>query len=51
MSETMAIICGLGSAAIACIIGLIVIHFQENKMGKKPTYYSVIGDWLCGKRR
>ena len=55
MSETMAILCVLGIAAVICIIGLIVIHFQEKeiekKTGRKPTYTSSVGDWLRGKRR
>lgn len=50
MSETMIILCVLASAAIACLIGLIVIHFREKKMDKKPTYYSAVGNWLRGKR-
>lgn len=40
MSETMAILCVLGIAAVACIIGLIVIHFREKKMEKKPIYFT-----------
>ena len=23
---------------------------REKKMEKKPTYYSAIGNWLCGRR-
>ena len=51
MSETIIILCILGTAAIACVIGLIVISFREKKMKKKPTYYSAVGNWLCGKIR
>lgn len=55
MNEAMAVLCVLGIAAVICIIGLIVIHFQEKeiekKTGRKPTYTSPVGDWLCGKRR
>lgn len=55
MSETMISVCALGTVEIVCIIALIVIHFREKKMkkktGEKPTYYSAVGDWLCGKRR
>ena len=55
MSETIIILCVLGTAEVVCIIGLIVTHFREKKIeretGKKITYYSSIGDWLCGKRR
>ena len=50
MSETMIGLCAFGAAAVACIIGLIVITFREKKMKKKPTYYSAVGDWLCGRR-
>ena len=51
MNETIIILCALGTAAIACIVGLIVISVREKKMKKKPTYYSAIGNWLCGRRR
>ena len=51
MNETIIILCALGAVAVTCIIGLIVITFREKKMKEKPTYYSAIGDWLCGKRR
>ena len=55
MNETVIILCVLGMAAIVCIIGLIVINSREKKIekktGKKPTYYSAVGDWLGGKRR
>lgn len=55
MSETMIILCALGIAEVVCIIGLVVTHFRERKIeretGKKITYYSAVGDWLCGKRR
>lgn len=51
MSETIIILSVLGTAAIVCIIGLIVITFREKKMKKKPAYYSAVGDWLCGRRR
>lgn len=55
MSETIIILCVLGTVAVACIIGLIVIHFREKKIeketGKKPIYYSAVGNWLCGRRR
>lgn len=55
MSETMIILCVLGAAEVACIIGLIVTHVREKRIeretGKKITYYSAIGDWLCGRRR
>lgn len=55
MSETAITLVILGAVAIACIVGLIVIHFREKKIeretGKKPTYYSAVGDWLSGKRR
>lgn len=51
MSETIITICILGAAAVACIIGLIVITVKEKKMKEKPTYYSAVGNWLSGKRR
>ena len=51
MSETIFILGVFGAAAVACIIGLIVINVREKKMKKKPTYYSAVGNWLCGKRR
>lgn len=51
MSETIVTLCVLGTAAVACIIGLIVTTFREKKMKKKPTYYSAVGNWLSGKRR
>ena len=55
MSETIITICVLGSAAVACVIGLIVITFKEKKIekktGEKPTYYSAVGNWLSGRRR
>ena len=51
MSETIISLCVLGAAAVACIIGLIVIHVREKKMKEKPTYYSAVGNWLSGKRR
>lgn len=51
MSETIITICVLGTAAVACIIGLIVITVREKKMKEKPTYYSAVGNWLCGRRR
>ena len=51
MSENIFILSVLGAAAVACIIGLIVINFREKKMKKKPTYYSAVGNWLSGKRR
>ncbi len=51
MSETIIILCVLGTVAVACIIGIIVITFKEKKMKKKPTYYSAVGNWLCGRRR
>ena len=55
MSETIIILCVLGAAEIVCIIGLIVTNSREKKIeketGKKPTYYSAIGNWLCGRRR
>lgn len=51
MSETIITLCVLGTAAVACIIGLIVIHYREKKMKEKPTYYSAVGNWLRGKRR
>ena len=54
MTETVILLCVFGIAEVACIIGLIVIHFREKKIeketGKKITYCSPIGDWLCGKR-
>jgi len=54
MNEDVIILCVLGLAEVVCIIGLIVIHFREKKIeketGKKPTYYSAVGNWLCGKR-
>lgn len=46
MSEIIIILSVLGAAAVACIIGLVVITFREKKMKKKPTYYSAVGDWL-----
>lgn len=55
MNETIIIFCALGTAAIVCMIGLIVINSREKKMekktGKKPTYYSAVGDWLGGRWR
>ncbi|MBR2556448.1 MAG: hypothetical protein IKE94_16495 [Aeriscardovia sp.] len=51
MSETIIILCILGAAAVACIIGLIVITVKEKKMKQKPTYYSAVGNWLNGRRR
>ena len=51
MSEIIITLSVLGTAAVACIIGLIVIHYREKKMKKKPVYYSAVGDWLSGKRR
>ena len=24
---------------------------REKKMEKKPTYYSAVGNWLCGRKR
>lgn len=51
MSETIITISVLVVAAVACIVGLIVIHFREKKMKRKPTYYSAVGNWLCGRRR
>lgn len=54
MSETAIILCVSGVAEIACIIGLIVTRVREKrierKTGRKITYCSPIGDWLCGKR-
>ena len=50
MSETVILLCVFGIAEVCCIVGLIIIHFREKKMKKKPTYYSAIGNWLCGKR-
>ena len=49
MSDVI-ILCVMGIAAIICIVGLAVIHFQEKKMKTKPTYYSAVGAWLHGKR-
>lgn len=51
MNETIITLCVLGTVAVACIIGLIVITFREKKMKKKPTYYSAVGNWLNGKGR
>ena len=51
MSETIIILSVLGTAAVVCIIGLIVINSMEKKMKKKPIYYSAVGNWLCGKKR
>ena len=51
MSETIITLCILGTAAVVCIIALVVIHYREKKMKKKPTYYSAVGNWLSGKRR
>lgn len=51
MSETIFALCVLGTAAVACIIGLIVIAVKEKKLKEKPTYYSAVGNWLNGKRR
>ena len=51
MSETIITIIILGAAAVACIIGLIVINVREKKMKEKPIYYSAVGNWLSGKRR
>lgn len=51
MTDTIIILSVLVVAAVACIIGLIVIHFREKKMKEKPTYTSPVGDWLWGKRR
>lgn len=51
MSETIITLIILSSAAVACIIGLIIITVKEKKMKEKPTYYSAVGNWLSGKRR
>lgn len=51
MSETIIAISVLVAAAVACIIGIIVITVREKKMKRKPTYYSAVGNWLSGKRR
>lgn len=55
MVETIITLSVLGAAAVACIIGLVVITFREKKIeketGNKPTYYSAVGNWLSGKRR
>ena len=51
MSETIITLIILESAAVACVIGLIVISFREKKMKEKPIYYSAVGNWLSGKRR
>ena len=51
MSETIITLSILGVAAVACIIGLIVITVREKKMKEKPTYYSDVGNWLSGRRR
>jgi ABC-type methionine transport system permease subunit len=51
MTDTIIILSVLVAAAVACIIGLIVITFREKKMKEKPTYYSAVGNWLSGKRR
>ena len=51
MSETIITLSVLGTAAIACIIGLIIINVREKKMKEKPTYYSAVGNWLNGRRR
>ncbi len=55
MNEDVFILCVLGIAEAGCIIGLIVNHFREKKIeketGKKPTYYSAVGNWLCGRTR
>lgn len=51
MAETIITLSVLGAAAVACVIGLVVITFKEKKMKKKPTYYSAVGNWLSGKRR
>ena len=51
MTETVIILSVSGVAEIVCIIGLIIIHFREKKMKKKPTHYSAVGNWLCGRRR
>lgn len=55
MSETIIAISVFGVVEVACIIGLIVTHFREKKIeketGKKPTHYSAVGNWLCGRRR
>ena len=51
MSETMITLCVLGTAAVACIVGLIVIYVREKKTKEKPTYYSAVGYWLNGRRR
>lgn len=51
MNEDIIILCVLGAAEIVCIIGYIVTTFKEKKMKTKPTYYSAVGNWLCGRRR
>lgn len=51
MVDTIITLSVLGTAALACIIGLIVIHYREKKMKEKPTYYSAVGNWLSGRRR
>ena len=54
MTETVILLCIFGIAEVCCIVGLIRIYFREKKVeketGKKVTYCSPIGDWLCGKR-
>lgn len=51
MNETVILLCIFGIAEVCCIVGLIVIYFREKKMEKKPTYFSAIGNWLCGRGR
>ena len=51
MSETIITLIVFGTAAVACIIGLIVIAIKEKKMKEKPMYYSAVGNWLHRKRR
>lgn len=47
MSETIITLSVLGTVAVACIIGLIVITFREKEMKKKPTYEVLIYDtWI-----
>ena len=51
MSETIITLIVFGAAAVACIIGLIVIAVREKKIKEKPTHYSAVGNWLSGRMR
>lgn len=41
MIETIITLCVLGTAAVVCIIALVVIHYREKKMKKKNPHITV----------